>query len=315
MKNAHSMRFPFVFRLALCLLLLLCASVFLSGCAPSQPDFSAELSDPGALTRGCKVMWQQQEVGIVTRVQPQANSFVVGARLWRQYRGQIHHGASASVAIAPTTQKPVLKIYGGTSTSRPPLAKGDVIAQASTLDRMEIKQTFIQWFTSSSYIRILVIGLPIAFLALWLVFKFAKRIVRFGLTLVLLMLVAVLCWVIRFEWQRHKDTIVPPDTRSTIEEFLDRTFKSTEVQQFWDVAREEFADMWKAAKEDTGAASAQAKDTIQRKLDDKIRSLREQGKDDAVREVERLRDSIMDRMARDESPYPPDKPKPDEQSP
>ena len=272
------------------------ACVFVGGgCAPSQPDFRAKLDNPSGLTRGCKVHWQKQEVGIVSRVSPQDDYFLADARLWRQFRGQIKEGASASVESA-AGQKPVLKIYGGTGASRAPLAGGVVIGLANMIDRMELKTTFMEWFTSSPYIRWVVIGVPLALIALWLVFKFAKRIVRFVFTLILLGFLVALFWVVRFEWQRHKDTIVPPDTRSRIEEFLDRTFKSPEVQQFWDATKDEVAAIWEAAKEDTGAASQHAKDALVGRLDQKIKDLRDEGKEDAARELERLRDSMLHRL-------------------
>lgn len=291
--------------------LLLAVGVGLvTGCAPSQPDFRAKLDNPAGLTRGCKVRWQDQEVGIVSRIAPQEGYFLADVRLWRQFRGQIKEGASAAVEGAPG-QKPVLKIYGGTGSSRPALAGGVVIGQANMLDRMELKTTFMVWFRSSPYIRWVMIGLPIALIVLFLFFKFAKGIVKFVFTIVLLVVLAALFWVIRFEWNRHKDTIVPPDTRSRIEEFLDRTFRNAEVQQYWDTAKDEVAALWEAAKEDTGTASQQAKDALVGRLDEKIKALRDAGKTDAAREMERLRDSIVRRLdddgeSREVTPAPPE---------
>ena len=295
----------------LSLVLLLAGGLGLvTGCAPSQPDFRAKLDNPAGLTRGSKVRWQDQEVGIVSRISPQEGYFLADARLWRQFRGQIKEGASAAVESAPG-QKPVLKIYGGTGASRSALAGGVVIGQANMLDRMELKTTFMGWFRSGPYVRWVVVGLPIALIVLFLVFKFAKGIVKFVFTLVLLAVLVALFWVIRFEWNRHKDTIVPPDTRSRIEEFLDRTFRNPEVQQYWDTAKDEVAALWEAAKEDTGAASQQARDALVSRLDEKIKALRDGGKADAAREMERLRDSIVRRLdedgqATEVTPVPPE---------
>jgi len=206
-------------------------ALLLSGCSPKSPDLKAKLSNPKGLTRGSKVVWQGQEVGIVTKVRPQSDYFLAEIRLWQEFRGQIRDGATSFVEVVPPRHKPILRIYGGKNSLRPAIAKGAILEEASVLDRVQIKATFVQWLKSSNYFRHFLISIPLALLAMWLVFKFVKRIIKIVLVLVILFCLAGLCYVIRYEWDRYEASQISLKTKAVSTDFFERADSSPEAQQ------------------------------------------------------------------------------------
>ncbi len=206
-------------------------ALLFTSCLPKPPDFRAKLSNPKGLTRGSKVVWQGQEVGIVMKVQQQSDYFLADVRLWQKFRGQIRDGATTSVEVVGSRHKPILRIYGGKNSLRPALAKGDILEEASVLDRVKIKATFVQWLKSSNYFRRFLISIPLAFLTMWLVFKFVKRIIKIVLVLVILFCLAGLCYVIRYEWDRYEASHISLKTKAVSTDFFERADSSPEAQQ------------------------------------------------------------------------------------
>jgi len=175
------------------------------GCPGKSPDLSADLSHPQGLTRGCKAVWEGQEIGVVTSVRPQGDYFTARVLLWHQFQGRVREGATAYVEAVPGQPKPVLKLYGGTDASKPLLAKGAILREASFGDRMQA--TFLRWFASSK--RLLygsLSGLPAIVLTAWLSHKYLRRMIRAVLLAILLVLFAWICWFIRSEWHSYQNS-------------------------------------------------------------------------------------------------------------
>jgi hypothetical protein len=244
------------------------------GCGEKEAPIKVQLDDAKGLTYRSPVMWKGTEIGWVKAVEPSDGSLLVTLDLHPTYRGVLRHGVVAQPANNVFTKfTPVLQLYGGEDPGSPFLAPGAVIPEAS----------LTQTFQAGPYLKWT--GLALGLLVVSLLFRGAKRLI--ALLFAGLFLAGSL-WVLKQQWERHRDDLMTPAVEAKLNELAGKTIRSPEAIAAWEAIQSDVGNLMQEAGVQGKAAVAPGIATLGDMMEQKAKELLEQGNTKAAEELAEL---------------------------
>lgn len=278
------------------LLLSLGSLVFLTlgmaGCGKAKPDFFVLAENANGVAVQSKVMWRGVEVGKVTAVSPDAGKIKLDVVLLKEYRGQLRTGIKAKPMKNLTGQGvPVLNLFGGSDPAAPVLPKGSQIPEATFFETLQYTN-FWEWFSAAGGGKWPVIIILVVILLTGIAWKVLKGLSRLITLVVAIALVAGSCWVIRYQWDKYKSSMVSPEMQQQVDEMLNFNLQSPEAKEAWQSIKTDVSEILNTAKKQGASATGSVRAAIDVKISQKAADLRKQGKEAAATEIERIKDTI-----------------------
>ena len=271
---------------------LLAVISVLAGCGKAKPDFFVLAENANGVATQSKVMWRGVEVGKVTAVSPDAGKIRLDAVLLKEYRGQLRTGIKAKPMKNLTGQGvPVLNLFGGSDPAAPVLPKGSQIPEATFFETLQYTN-FWDWFSAAGGGKWSVIIILVVVVLAGIAWKVLKGLSRLIILVAAIALVAGSGWVIRQQWDKYKSSMVSPDIQKQVDDLLNFPTRSTEIKEIRDSIKNDVKALLIEARQQGTAGVESAKEKINVEILQKIEELKTQGKQDAVKELEQIKDAI-----------------------
>ena len=193
--------------------MVLAGLLLLTGCGEKMCHFEAQ--DAAGLTTGAPVMWYDMFVGTVEGIEAMdGGASAVRIRFDSRYENAIHDGVAARVVADPKiAAKPFVLLVGGKDVTRPVLGRGVRIPESQPGNAVqEGFASFDGWLKGARTEELVVVGGLLGFLTL-----FFKRIGKFFRRLIVLLivgLVAYICYTLHSDWQSHKASFADVKAKS-----------------------------------------------------------------------------------------------------
>jgi hypothetical protein len=244
------------------------------GCGEKEAPIKVQLDDAKGLTYRSPVMWKGTEVGWVKSVDPAEGRLLVSLDLHPSYREALRHGVVAQpVNNVFTKFTPMLHLYGGEDPASPILAPGTIIPQAS----------LTQSFQAGPYLKWT--GLALGLVVLSLLFRGAKRLI--ALVFAGLFLAGSL-WVLRQQWERHRDDLMTPAMEAKLNELAGKTIRSPEAVAAWESIQRDVGALVQEVGQQGKAAVAPGVESLGSLMEQKAKELIAQGNVKAAEELTEL---------------------------
>jgi len=250
----------------------------LCGCI-ARDTVHVYLAEIGGLDVGSPVQYGRDEIGTVHAIQKKQDRALLDIKLAPDQQDRIIPGMRARPARRLLELgKPVLKIYGKPDRPMPLFPIG-----ANVPDGIVFRNPFLNAYTTTTVL--VVAGILVVLLA----FKGLRKVL--GL-LLLVAIAAGLFFFLQSRWDEYKEVLQSTDLEKKLDRLAEKTVRSPDAVEAWELTRESMAEMLGEAKSKGGAALEDARETLCGKLEEKAGHLRDQGKKRAAEELERLRDRI-----------------------
>jgi len=280
-----------VFLLSLGALLL---ALGMAGCGKAKPDFFVLAENANGIAVESKVMWRGVEVGKVTAVSPEAGKIRLDAVLLKEYRGQLRTGIKAKPMKNLTGENlPVLNLFGGADPAAPVLPKGSQIPEATFFETLQ-NTNFWDWFSAAGVGKWSILFIFGGILLAGIAWKVLKGLSRLLILVAAIAMVAGTFWVIRYQWDKYKTSMVSPEMQQQVDEMLNFNLKNPEAKEAWQSIKTDVNELLDAAKKQGIAATGSVRASIDATISQKVADLRKQGKEAAAAEIERIRESVTE---------------------
>ena len=279
----------FLFTLVSVLLL----SLGVAGCGKAKPDFFVLVENANGVAPQSKVMWRGVEVGTVTEVKPDAGKIRLDVILSPEYKGQIRDGVRAKpMKDFSGLAAPILNLFGGSEATAPVVPQGSQVPEATLLETLQYTN-FWDWFAAVGYGKWSAIGCLVVVVLALIAWKILKGLGRLVVLAAAILLVVGSFWVLRQQWDKYKSSLVSPEVQQQVDDILDFTFQSPEANEAWTSIKTDMSAILTDAKKHGSIAVDSAKAKIEAEISRKAGELRDQGKEAAAVELERINNTVL----------------------
>ena len=229
-------------------ILMTVAMLIPGGCkrGGEEPDFRVEVRDAKGVAPGSPVKWQGIEIGTVKAAELSEGGVALSVELNPEYEGKLRSDARARPSRGfGARSQPALEIYGGVDSAVPLLPAGALVPEAGMADVV----------ASISPTTWIVLGGILV--ALLLIGKIAKGVVKILAFAAALIFLVCSLWVVKDQFQKHRTELLGPELEARLQELAEDTIKSPEAITAWEAIQAEVSTLGLAAKDKGGAVDTQ----------------------------------------------------------